>query len=64
MKILVVYNICGLKFDNLEMWSNHLKDILNQDYPNFTVAVSGCIVSDKSKNELQKSNFFFLTSCF
>jgi len=53
MKILVVYNICGLKFDNLEMWSNHLKDILNQDHPNFTVAVSGCIISDKSKNELQ-----------
>jgi hypothetical protein len=64
MKILVVYNICGLKFDNLEMWSNHLKDILNQDHPNFTVAVSGCIVSDKSKNELQKLKDKYSNICF
>jgi len=54
MKILVVYNICGIKFNNLEMWSNHLQDILNQEYSNFTVAVSGCIVSDESKVELEK----------
>ena len=54
MKILVIYNICGIKFNNLEMWSNHLQDILNQDYPNFTVAVSGCVVSDSSKIELEK----------
>jgi hypothetical protein len=54
MRILVVYNICGIKFNNLEMWSNHLQDILNQEYSNFTVAVSGCIVSDESKVELEK----------
>ena len=54
MRILVIYNICGIKFNNLEMWSNHLQDILNQDYPNFTVAVSGCVVSDSSKIELEK----------
>jgi hypothetical protein len=54
MRILVIYNICGIKFNNLEMWSNHLQDILNQEYSNFTVAVSGCIVSDKSKAELEK----------
>lgn len=54
MRILVIYNICGIKFNNLEMWSNHLQDILNQEYSNFTVAVSGCIVSDESKAELEK----------
>ena len=54
MRILVIYNICGIKFNNLEMWSNHLQDILNQEYSNFTVAVSGCIVSDESKVELEK----------
>lgn len=54
MKILVIYNICGIKFNNLEMWSNHLQDILNQEYSNFTVAVSGCIVSNESKIELEK----------
>lgn len=54
MRILVIYNICGIKFNNLEMWSNHLQDILNQEYSDFTVAVSGCIVSDESKVELEK----------
>ena len=54
MRILVIYNICGIKFNNLEMWSNHLQDILNQEYSDFTVAVSGCVVSDESKAELEK----------
>jgi hypothetical protein len=52
--ILVIYNICGIKFNNLEMWSNHLQDILNQNYSNFTVAISGCVVSENSKIELEK----------
>ena len=54
MRILVIYNICGIKFDNLEMWKNHLQDILNQEYPNLIVAVSGCIISNRSKVELEK----------
>ena len=54
MKILVIYNICGIKFNNLEMWSNHLQDILNQEYSDFTVAISGCVVSESSKVELEK----------
>lgn len=48
-KILVVYNICGIKFDNIHMWLDHLKDILNQKYPNYILAISGCRVSDNSK---------------
>jgi hypothetical protein len=54
MKILIIYNICGIKFNNLEMWTNHLQDILNQKYSNFTVAVSGCMISENSKIELEK----------
>ena len=54
MKILVIYNICGIKFNNLEMWKNHLQDILNQEYSNFIVAVSGCVISNSSKVELEK----------
>jgi hypothetical protein len=54
MKILAVYNICGIKFDNLKMWKDHLQDILDQNYSNFIVAVSGCIVSENSKKELEK----------
>jgi hypothetical protein len=52
--ILLIYNICGIKFNNLEMWLNHVQDILNQKYSKFTVAISGCVVSDNSKKELEK----------
>jgi hypothetical protein len=51
--ILVIYNICGLKYDNISMWLNHLKDIAEQKYSNFTLAVSGCIVSERSKRILE-----------
>lgn len=54
MKLLVIYNICGIKYDNLEMWANHLEDILNQTHTSCVIAVSGCVVSEKSKTELQK----------
>ena len=47
--ILIVYNICGIKFNNIEMWMNHLEDIINQDYPNYKIAISGCKVSEESK---------------
>jgi hypothetical protein len=46
--------MCGIKFNNLEMWLNHIQDILNQKYPKFTVALSGCVISDESKKELEK----------
>jgi hypothetical protein len=50
--LLVVYNICGIKHDNIEMWVNHLQDIVDQKYNNFTVAISGCKISESSKKTL------------
>ena len=50
--LLVVYNICGIKHDNIEMWINHLQDIVDQKYNNFTVAISGCKISESSKKTL------------
>jgi hypothetical protein len=52
--ILVVYNICGITRDNINMWLNHLEDIVNQNYPNFKVAISGCVISDSSKRILEE----------
>jgi hypothetical protein len=52
--ILVVYNLCGIKYDNIGMWLNHLEDIAAQNYPNFTIAISGCIVSETSKKKLEE----------
>jgi hypothetical protein len=51
-KILVVYNICGIKYDNIHMWTNHLEDIIAQDYTNYTIAISGCKISENSKKIL------------
>jgi hypothetical protein len=50
--ILVIYNICGITRDNIDMWLNHLEDIAQQKYPNFKLAVSGCIISEGSKKKL------------
>jgi hypothetical protein len=50
--ILVIYNICGITRDNIDMWLNHLEDIAQQEYPNFKLAVSGCVISEESKNKL------------
>lgn len=51
-KILVVYNICGIKFNNIDMWLNHLEDITTQSYPNYKIAISGCKINDSSKQKL------------
>jgi len=55
-KILVVYNCCGIRQDNLPMWSSHLENILKQNYEDFDVCISACKISDNSKsyfNELK-----------
>jgi hypothetical protein len=48
-KILVVYNCCGIARNNISMWSSHLSSILNQNYENFDVCVSGCRISEEAK---------------
>ena len=52
--ILVIYNICGIKFNNIDMWLNHLEDIASQNYSNFKVAISGCVVSKDSQLKLEE----------
>jgi hypothetical protein len=51
-KILVIYNCSGIVRDLYDMWYNHLMGILNQDYENYHVCVSGCKISDNSKEKL------------
>ncbi len=58
-KILLVYNCCGIARDNIQMWSSHLNSILNQDYPNLSICISGCRISESSKRyfeDLQKTS--------
>jgi hypothetical protein len=52
-KILVVYNCCGIRQNNLPMWSSHLNNILKQNYENFDVCISGCLISEDAKSYFQ-----------
>jgi hypothetical protein len=58
-KILVVYNCCGIAKDNWNMWESHLNGVINQSYENFDICISGCRISDPSKErflELKKNS--------
>lgn len=52
-KILVVYNCCGIRHDNIMMWSYHLNKIINQTYSNFDICISGCKISETSKEHFR-----------
>lgn len=51
-KILVVFNCSGILRDLLDMWLSHIETILNQDYENFIICISGCKVSESSKTNI------------
>lgn len=56
-RILVVYNVSGIIRELWDMWEPHLINILEQDYPNYHVCVSGCKITETSKvrfKEIQK----------
>lgn len=63
--IAAIYNICELKNKNTEMYCSHINSILQQDYPesNYKVVVSGCGVTNHTKNILKetfKNNVYFI----
>lgn len=43
-KILVVFNICGINQCHVDIWVRNILNIINQDYPNFDLAISGCSI--------------------
>lgn len=51
---LVVYNTCEIRGNNLFWYIDCLKNLLRQNYPNFKVAVSGCRLTDATKQGLVK----------
>ena len=52
-KILAVYNLCGLKKNNISIWRDYLYKLATQDYPNFDLAVSACNVDHPTKQILR-----------
>jgi hypothetical protein len=61
MKMLVVYNCCGAKKDNLSMWIEHIDSLILQKNCIFDLVISGCIIDNKSQIDLltylSKTNF-------
>lgn len=53
MKILVVYNTCGIKNEQFIWYSQCIQSILDQNYKNIRVAVSSCMNSDYCINYLK-----------
>jgi len=51
-KFLVVYNFCGVNSDNFDMWIDHLTSIISQRDAHFDLVISGCLISEYSKNRL------------
>ena len=52
--MLVVYNTCELRQNNLFWYIDCLNNLLNQDYDNFNIVVSGCALTNATKQGLQK----------
>jgi|694.fasta_scaffold15936_10 hypothetical protein len=50
-KILVVYNISGIIHERIDMWFQFLLPIINQNYKNFDVCISGCKISKETQNK-------------
>ena len=52
--LLVVYNVCERQRTNLFWYISCLDSLLEQDYPNFKIIVSGCAMSHSTKAGLRK----------
>jgi hypothetical protein len=53
-RFLVVYNTCEIRGNNLFWYIDCIRNLLDQEYDNFQIAVSGCQVSSATKAGLVK----------
>lgn len=61
-KLLIIFNICEIKFQNyrgepssqLDYWAKSINSLLDQNYQNHTIVVSGCRITTRSKLELRR----------
>lgn len=53
MRLLVVYNICGIRNkDNAHYYLPAIQSLLDQEFPNTIVAISGCAIKDRTKHRI------------
>ena len=53
-KYLVIYNICEIGKTNLEWYIQSIDNLLKIDYSKYDLAISGCMVTNNTKQELLK----------
>ena len=61
-KYLVVFNTCEINVPNLEWYIECIDNLLDTDYDNFDLAISGCMLTDNTKKvllEKYKNKAFF-----
>mgnify|MGYP003124287021 CR=1 FL=1 len=51
-KYLVVFNTCEINVPNLEWYIECIDNLLDTDYDNFDLAISGCMLTDNTKKVL------------
>lgn len=54
-RFLVVYNTCEITHNNLFWYIEGIRNLLNQNYDNFQVVVSGCKISEVTQAGLKKT---------
>lgn len=54
MKLLSIYNTCGISNENLAWYIECINALLNQAYRNHTVVVSACMNKPESLNEIKE----------
>jgi len=53
MKILTIYNTCGIHRNNTEWYSKCLQSVLDQDYPDNRIVMSSCLNSESCIEEIK-----------
>lgn len=63
-KVLSVYNICGLRNENVAYYINALDSILRQDLSDCDVVISSCMAKPQTRELLLKTYSGLLSFCF
>lgn len=53
-KIAVIYNTCGLRHENADLYIQSIESCLNQDFKNYRIVLSSCCNSIKCFNRVYK----------
>lgn len=64
MKILVVYNTCGIKCDNTDWYIKCINGLLNQDFDDYKVVLSSCLNRPESFKKIYNTFGKRISYCY